>query len=1404
MASVNRQNNLFAAEDWKVAYKAFSQVDFQAYDFDTIRTTLVDYIRTNFPENFNDYTESSEFIAILELLAFLSTSIAFRMDVNTRENFLETAERRDSVFKLARMLGYNPKRNITASGLMKLSAVTTTEPLTDSQGNQLSNTKVFWDDANNPDSYEQFITILNSAMSSTNRFTAPVKTGKVANINTEKYHLNTTIGSPISYSFSINANGVNRTCEIVNGDFYDGKYFYEKEPNPTNNFGIFYRNDGQGIASNSTGFFLLFKQGTLAFEDFNFTTPVVSRVQDINITNINETDVYLQEITTGGTVLNQWTKIPNTVGQTLNYNSQQLNTRNLYAVENLNNDGIRLKFPDGNFGNIPTGVFRAWYRTSDAESYSIQPDDATNLSVTLPYENAAGTQHNLTLTFGLRSAVNNSLPAETLTNVKANAPETFYTQNRMVSAQDYQTFPASQTSNLKKIRATNRTHAGHSRYIDITDPTGTFQSIETYAEDGVLYADVNNLSETFTINENNTSTEVVNSILPLYLKKQSLNNFVYDTLRKSVISTSPATFDTSGRTITWNTLPVMATNSTGYLTENTVSDGVVTTSVLINTTADTSMFKENNFVKFVNPTNVSDYKWVRLTRIDNNGQLSSGLSTSTGPLSISASITNGWKANEIIATLRKTFTATEQTAIITELNSKRNFGLGYDPSADEYYIIQNQNLSLPTSGKLPDYSFTNAKDTSGTNADASYIVHFQYNAISTSSYSYNVSVRGLDYVVQSKEDLKFYNVKSTKVTDNTTKAVRDTITFNTLNTKPGVTEVFKWYDSDADNKGEQWESQETGARYTPNTTVPMIPLRSRNYYWYDIEVEWQSTFGILRGGDSQANVVTNNSFVDEAKININTFYEDNTVFADRTNVTIANVSGRIEHFPANITVNFDNTTFGYNILDSVGNINYKQENVSTGLVEFYSGASGSPSYSYGELGGTYDPTTTGRIFLTNANLSAQTGTLTYTGLQSATGFLHAQDSSSNFSVDKLNVIYLNDKDKLEEDIKWVISDTFTEADGYCDPRKVKVAPIDSDEDLVPDKPLQYDDFVGPKSLVFFEYYTDFDGYTYDKPSSGVILDYRGETGIDLTDATYLSPLSYSNPTAWGTDGDLKVNFLIVDTVAIATLLNNTATGSDNPKYNGLVVYVTENKKVYQMTKSSTNTKTVTLIETNDYIVREGRASTQNTAVKDPQNVIIKWNHTAPNDVRIDPSISNVVEMLVLTQTYYTEILKYINVPGTPYPLSPTSEELANEFEKLNEFKSASDTLVYKSAKFKTLFGADADATNQAKFKIVKLPGTSLSDNEIKSKVINLFKIYFDADNWEFGETFYFTELASYIHQNLGNSVGSIVILPKNTAGSFGDLFQVKAEPNELFLSTATVDDITIVEKITSQTLRADR
>jgi len=1386
MALVNRQNNLFAAEDWKVAYKAFSEVDFQAYDFDTMRTSLVEYVRTNFPENFNDYIESSEFIAIIELLAFLSTSLAFRMDVNTRENFLETAERRDSVFKLARMLGYNPKRNIPASGLMKITAVRTNEPLTDSQGNQLSNQNIFWDDANNPDSYEQFITVLNASMGSTNRFSAPVKSGKVAGINTEQYEISTPITSPIAHAFTINVNGITRNFEITNGDFFDNQYFYEKQPDPTNNFGLFYRNDGLGLSSNNTGFFLLFKQGQLAFEDFNYEVPLQNRLQDIIKKNINETDVYVQEVNTQGVVQNQWTKIPNTVGQTLNYNSKALNTRNLYAVENLNNDGIRIKFPDGNFGNVPSGIFRVWHRTSDGEVFSIHPDDAKSLNVSIPYVNQTGEAYSLTLTFGLESTVNNSLPAESLQNIKQRAPQTFYTQNRMVSAQDYNVFPLSQTTNILKLKATNRTHAGHSRYIDINDPTGTFQSVETYTEDGYLYKDNDPITKELTVSDNNTPAEVVDNTIVNYLKEQRLNNVIYDTLREKWNNFIPTKFQTDTLNIRWKPLPVATDSTTGYMTETFSSADTV---VMVNNTESTRVFQENTFVKFVDPTNIANYKWVRITGVQNNGALSSGLSTSIGPWTLSNRVNSDWRADEVIASLRKTFTAAEQVLIENALSNKSTFGLGFDLTDQSYYIISNADLL-----KTGSLGIQNAKDTTLSGLDNSWLMLFEYTPINNSSYKYNVSIRGLSYVVQSANDLKFYNVKSVKVTDNTTQAVKDSITFNTLNYKPGVTETFVWADSNDDSVADAWQSLDNSAYYDPNGLRTNIALRTRDIKWFDVNVTWQSTFGLMRNDTvtddhTPANILALNRFVNAANVSLNPYFDDGNVSTN--NVTLSNNDGRISKLPNNLNFTFDNTTFGYDILDENGNITYKQYNNNTGLTEIYHG--NSTIFTYGIDGLTGNASEVGRMFLTNANASAGTGTLTYDELDD-NYHLFASDTTGAISRDKILVEYKSAKDRLDTDIVYEISDIFKYSDGYTDNRKVKVAPIDSDGDLVPDKPFQFNEFVSSTDLIIFENYTDFDGYVYDRPVSGVILDWRGETDWDDSQANgnprTISPISYSDPVEWET-----VNYIIVDTLALAQKFENSG-----DQFFGIKIYVVENEKFYIMTRSSTDKENISLVETTDYFVKVGRGKDQNTRLPDIRPCVMKWDHKAPNDVRIDPSISNVVEMLVLTNSYYTEIQKYLNVPGTPYPLAPTSDQLANEFQNLEQFKNASDTLVYKSAKFKRLFGADADESVQAKFRVVKLSGTTLSDNEIKTKVIRAFNTYFDVTNWEFGENFYFTELSSYVHQQLSGIIGSIVIVPKTNSGNFGDLFQIKAESNEFFVNTAKVSDIEIIDKITKTTL----
>lgn len=1399
MSLVARQNNLFAAEDWTVAYKAFTSADYQAYDYDTIRAALVNYVQQNFPENFNDYLESSEFIAIIEMLAYLSQTLVFRMDLNTRENFLESAERRDSVFKLARMLGYNPKRNFTSSGLMKLTSVRTTEPLTDSLGNNLSNRQIYWNDANNPQSYEQFITIVNAAMAGSNRFTSPHKVGRVGGIDTELYRIATPVTAPITYNIEVNLNGASTAFNIINPNFVDSGFFYEETPDPTNLFNLIYRNDGLGLQSSNTGFFVMFKQGLLDFVDFEFTSPIQNRFEDLAVPNINETDVFLQKINTSGGVLEQWVQVPNLIGQTLNYNSELFNTRNLYSVENLNNGGIKLKFSDGNFGNIPIGVYRLWYRTSLPERYVIQPEDARNLTITIPYVNNKNQGQALTVTFRLEKKVSNSLPAESLQSIKQRAPQVYYTQNRMVSAQDYNVFPLSQSTNITKIKAINRTHAGHSRYIDINDPTGTFQNVDMFARDAILLTEEFNKTDTIIINDNTTPAEVTSGILPNLLKTQSLNNFVYYGLRNLWSDYTTNKFKVNSLNIRWEPLPQKLSSDVGYMTE-TFSSG--TKVVMTNNDTRTAMFRENNFIKFVSSEDLS-YKWVRILGVTNNGALTSGLTSGTGSWTLSSEIPQGWFADEMITSLRKLFTGAEASIIQFAITNRQTFGLGYDMTLDQWYVIESQNLD-----KASNFSPANAKNTSGLGKDSSWLVLMEYSPIDNFRYRYNVTLRGEHYVVQSRDELKFYNVKNIKVVDVTNKSSQDSITFTTLNTAPGSAEMFEWYRKDSETYG--WRNTSTGSFHIPRAYATDIALKTRDTKWFDISVSWKSNFGLFdvsAAGTSSnpvtriANIInpsTGNRYVGEATVALNTYFDDGTQSALTSNITIANNTGQISRIPSSIVIPFDSTTFGKNILDANGNITYRQfANSSVNELIFHGNA---VCYSYGASGTVIDTTQNGRLFLANANVAAGTGNLVYSRLEENDYFI-SKDKFTSYK-DQIIINYKTSKDKIVEPIEWQVVDVYKYADGYVDPRKVIVAPIDSDGDLVPDRPLQFSEYVDRDDVMAYEYYTDFDGYNYDRPVYNVILDYRNENSLNI---------NFADNTVSASSYKLEYRLSAVDWLLVKELNVIAAGGSsaqplenNQGKAAGIKVYAEKEDKVYLMTQQSTDPMSVYPVETTDFFVVRGRGPTQNTAASNFDQSIIRWEHVAPKDVRIDPSISNVVEMIVLTNTYSSLINEWKAAPSrTTFPLPPTSAELANEFSKLNEYKSASDTLVFRSAKFKLLFGSLADMNYQAKFRVVKL-NNQLSDNEIKTRILLAINEYFNVTNWEFGETFYFTELSSYIHQQLGSAIGTIVIVPRISTGTFGNLFQVKADPNELFLSVATVDDIEIIEKLNSNTLRTDR
>jgi len=501
MATTDRQNRLLVAEDWRKIYTAFQQADFKSYDFETLRRTMIAYLRENYPDDFNDFVESSEYVALIDLIAYVAQSLSFRVDLNARENFLETAERRNSVLRLARLINYNAKRNIAASGLLKIDSVSTTQAVKDFTGTNLANVTVAWNDATNANYREQFISILNAANVSGQLFGKPRENGKIANINTEVYTINSANTDVPVFGFTRSVSGVSRNFEIVPATIANSESITELAPVPGTGFTYLYRTDGSGDSSNNTGFFAMFKQGTLAFTDFAVNTPTTNYVQSLNANNINNSDVWLYQLDDFGQINELWTQVPDLVGNNAIYNSLDKNTRNIYNVTTKADDAIDLVFGDGNFSNLPNGSFRTYYRTSDNERYTLQANDLNGINVQIAYTDVNGGAQTLTISLSLKQSVYNAAATESNDSIKEKAPQVYYAQNRMITAEDYNVVPLSASQEIIKIKSVNRTASGISRAKEVVDPSGAYSNVNVYADDGILYRE--ETRPTFTFNFNN-------------------------------------------------------------------------------------------------------------------------------------------------------------------------------------------------------------------------------------------------------------------------------------------------------------------------------------------------------------------------------------------------------------------------------------------------------------------------------------------------------------------------------------------------------------------------------------------------------------------------------------------------------------------------------------------------------------------------------------------------------------------------------------------------------------------------------------------------------------------------------------------------------------------------------------
>ena len=545
MAQTTRQSNLLVNQDWTKVYQSFSNADFTSYDFETLRNSMINYLQTYYPESFNDFLESSEYLALIDMVAFLGQSLSFRTDLNARENFIDTAQRRDSILKLARMLSYNPTRTISASGLLKFDAINTTQSITDSSGINLANTTVYWNDLTNDNWLEQFTSILNASLITNQAVGKPGNSQTINGIQTDEYTLNLNPNSLPTAPFLVNVQTTPTRFEAVSATTVGQTYIYERDPTMTG-FNILYQNDNNGNGSNNTGFFLYFKQGSLQSTNFTIQNAIPNNSVRISTNNINNTDGWLYSLNVNNSVQTLWTKVPALPGINVIYN--QLTNKNLYQINTLNNDQVNLVFGDGSFANIPQGPFRYYFRTSNGLAYTITPDDIARVNIAIPYIDLHGVTQTLTITASLKYTVTNASATQSLDSIKTYAPQNYYTQNRMITSEDYQIFPLSNFTSIQKIKAVNRLSSGVSLYLDTLDPTGSFSSTNIFGDDGIISANSTIGSTTFSfLTTSDVYSAIYNDIIPIVSSK-GISNYYYANYPRLTPTHSNVTWVQTGNT----------------------------------------------------------------------------------------------------------------------------------------------------------------------------------------------------------------------------------------------------------------------------------------------------------------------------------------------------------------------------------------------------------------------------------------------------------------------------------------------------------------------------------------------------------------------------------------------------------------------------------------------------------------------------------------------------------------------------------------------------------------------------------------------------------------------------------------------------------------------------------------
>src|ERR1051326_4554007 len=729
MSTVVRQQALLVAEAWQNIYTNQAYVDFQSYSQDNLVNAILNYVQINYPDNFNDWINNSEFVIKVKTLAWLHQNISYRIDLDVRENFIQTATRRDAILMLAENVFYKPNRVTGASGELRVDSIICNQPLVDSNGESLANVEIFWNDPANPDWFEQFALLMNAALTPRTQFGHPLIRFNNPPSRTDLYMFNSRAPSGGTYPFSTTIAGAGLQFGYINVTMdKDTGVLREIAPNPTNALRIIYRSDGRGSGSPNTGFFLPIRQGILNSFEQNFSVPQTMEQVVLGTANVDNGDIFVQQLDTAGNVVLNWTEVPSLYGQGVSFNTLTSDIQTIFETHSLLNDQVRVQFGDGKFGAIPTDNFRFWYRTVNPTPLAVQPSDIQRQSFVIPYVSNI-ILYFLTIRASLISPITNAIPTDTNDKIRAAMGGAFAAQQRMVTAADYNQFPLTDASILK-VKAVNRTYSGHSAYAKIYDPTGLYNGIKVLAEDGRLYRNdtqtsgfVSALTSQVTLDE-----LVLQNITPL-IQGEDKQSLYYNNYSEILCIGNPEWSETS--------------------LINGISSGNI---------------KKSSAVIPVGSTATDEFKYLiagTFIRYDSlagptiSAQHVSGDGTATNDITLTGKLDDATILSSLMPPLRGSFTADEQTAIKSQLFNLQDFGISWNQTTQQWTTISNANLN-----KTGAFSLSYQGDNTNTGKDASWMVYLHYIANGGDGPVWEMIERGEGIFFESAREVEFVYVNT--------------------------------------------------------------------------------------------------------------------------------------------------------------------------------------------------------------------------------------------------------------------------------------------------------------------------------------------------------------------------------------------------------------------------------------------------------------------------------------------------------------------------------------------------------------------------------------------------------------------------------------------------------------------